>query len=65
LEAPSKNRFESYGTYAGIRAARAELGASGGGLGAVAGGISDLLRDPMLLVLALTGFGLGFYLMVR
>lgn len=54
-----------YGMYVGIRAARAQIGLSGSGLGAVGGGLSLLLRDPVLLVLALTGFGLGFYLMVR
>jgi hypothetical protein len=57
--------LKAYGMYVGIRAARAQIGLSGGGLGAVAGGLSYLLRDPLLLVLALTGFGLGFYLMVR
>ena len=56
--------LKAYGMYVGIRTARAQIGLSGGGLGAVAGGLSYLLRDPLLLLLALTGFGLGFYLMV-
>jgi hypothetical protein len=56
--------LKAYGMYLGIRAARAEMGVGGGELGAIAGGLSYLLRDPLLLVLALTGFGLGFYLIV-
>jgi hypothetical protein len=54
-----------YGMYVGMRTARAQMGLSGAGLGAVAGGLSELFRDPLLLVLALAGFGLGFYLTVR